>query len=246
MRVLIVDDEPLARESLVRMLEGETGVEIVGQAANGLEALERIAETVPDAIFLDIEMPGLNGFEVLGSLAKPPLVVFATAYDQYAIKAFEANAIDYLLKPIQPDRVSKSVARLRDLLGSEHSLSTDIVHKLLSELRPSGPRRIAVKRGDRIVLVSPREIVHISAEDKMVFVQTTNQRYGVDKTVTEMEECLEKSGFFRINRGDLVNLEHVRELMPWFSGAWRVKLSTGTELDVSRDRARQLKRLLQL
>jgi DNA-binding LytR/AlgR family response regulator len=244
MRVLVVDDEPLARESLIRMLAAEAGVEIAGEAANGIEALERIAEFEPDAVFLDIEMPGLNGFEVLDNLSKPPLVVFATAYDEYAIRAFDASAVDYLLKPIQAERVSKCVARLRGAVGRESLTGSDVVRKLLSELRPAGPTRIAVKLGNRIVLVSPREIVHVSAKDKLVFVHTAREHYLVDKTVTEMEDCLDRSGFFRINRADLVNLEHVRELMPWFSGAWRVKLSTGVELDVSRDRARQLKQLL--
>jgi two-component system LytT family response regulator len=246
MRVLVIDDEPLARENLTRMLAGERDVEVVGEAANGGEALEQIAALSPDAIFLDVEMPGLNGFEVLENLRTPPLVVFATAYDEYAIRAFETYAVDYLLKPIQPERVSRSVQRLAGLLGRTGGISQLALRDLLNGMRPAGPRRIAVKRGNRIVLIGPKEMIRISAQDKLVFAHTAREQFTVDKTVTEMEECLKASGFFRINRGDLINLEHVRELMPWFSGTWRVKLSCGTELDVSRDRARALKQELQL
>jgi two-component system, LytTR family, response regulator len=246
MRILIVDDEPLAREHLQRHLASEPGVEIVAQAANGLEALEQIAAHSPDVVFLDIEMPVLNGFEVLSNLASPPLIVFVTAYDEYAVRAFEAHAVDYILKPLQPERVALCVERLRALLGRNQPLSRDVMRQLLDEIRPTGPRRIAVKRANRIVLLSPREIIHVSAEDKLVFVHTAKERYSIEKTVTEMEESLRGAGFFRVNRGDLVNLDHVRELTPWFSGAWRVKLSTGAELDVSRDRVRHLKRELQL
>ncbi|QOY88512.1 LytR/AlgR family response regulator transcription factor [Paludibaculum fermentans] len=246
MRILVVDDEPLAREIVIRHLAAETDVEVAGEAANGLEALEQIAALEPDAVFLDIEMPGLNGFEVVASLARPPWIVFVTAFDEYAIQAFEAHAVDYLLKPVQAERVARCVARLRTFVGRAEGVPNEVLRQLIREVRPAGPRRIAVKQGNRIALVSPREIIHISAEEKQVFVQTARQRYSVDKTVTELEECLDGSGFFRINRGDLVNLEHVRELMPWFSGAWRVVMSNGTELDVSRDRARHLKRELQL
>jgi DNA-binding LytR/AlgR family response regulator len=246
MRVLIIDDEPLARESLTRMLAAYSDVEIAGEAANGLDAVESILRLEPDAVFLDIEMPGLDGFEVLSAVAKPPAVVFATAYDEYAIRAFEANAVDYLLKPIQPERVSKCVDRLREALGHDSPLSGETLRKLLAELRPAGPRRIAVRQANRIVLVAPKEIVHVSAEDKLVFVHTAKGKFLVEKTVTEMEECLEQIGFFRISRADIVNMDCVRELMPWFSGAWRVKLTTGEELDVSRERAKGLKKLLGL
>lgn len=246
MRVLVVDDEPLARESLQRILREEDDIEIVGEAGDGVTALEQISQQQPDAVFLDIEMPGLNGFEVLDNLPKPPLVVFATAYDEFAIRAFEANAVDYLLKPIRPERVSKAITRLRDVKSRESPDDLSNLKKLLGELRPQTPRRVAVRNGQKIVLLSPREIVHVSAEDKLVFVHTAREKYMTDKTVTEMEDLLGKAGFFRVNRGDLVNLEAVRELMPWFSGTWRLKLLTGVEIDVSRERARHLKKLLNI
>lgn len=244
MRVLLVDDEPLARENLVRMLSPMSDVEIVGEAANGVEALEKLGQVTPDAIFLDIEMPGLNGFEVLDNLVDPPLVVFATAYDEYAIRAFEAHAVDYLLKPVRPERVAQSVQRLRNLLTMSAEPVGDAIRVLLQQMRPERPSKIAAKRGNRIVLISPRDLLRISAQDKLVFAHTAKEQFTVDKTVTEFEERLRSSGFFRVNRGDLVNLEHVVELMPWFSGTWRVKLSNGTEIDVARDRAKGLKQEL--
>jgi DNA-binding LytR/AlgR family response regulator len=246
MRVLVIDDEALARENLIRMLSCVPGVEIAGEAGNGLEALERISECSPEAIFIDIEMPGLSGFEVIESLNRPLPVVFVTAYDEYAIRAFEANAVDYLLKPVQPERVAKCLTKLESALRRETSAQPEHLRKLLAELRPSGPRRIAVRKGDRYLLLSPREVVHISASDKSVYVHTARETYNIDKTVTEMEELLSRSGFYRISRSALVNLEAVREMMPWFSGAWRVRMTTGTELDVSRDRVRDLKRVLQM
>jgi two-component system, LytTR family, response regulator len=247
-RALIIDDEPLARQSLARMLGEHHDFEIAGEAANGFEALEKISDIKPDVAFLDIEMPGFNGFEVLDNLADPPHIVFATAYNEYAVRAFEANALDYLLKPIQPERVARCVERIRTALSLERP-QPETYNKLLKDLWPqrTGPRtRIAVRRGKRIIVLPVAEVQRIDIEDKLTFVHTASERYLCDKTISQLEESLAESGFFRISRGDLVNLEAVRELVPWFSGTWRVKLRDGAELDVSRERARDLKALLGL
>jgi DNA-binding LytR/AlgR family response regulator len=188
-----------ARAHLARLLEAEPSVLLVGSAANGPEALEKIEELHPDVVFLDIEMPAMNGFEVLRHMNSTPLVVFATAYDEFAVKAFEAKALDYILKPVQ-----------------------------------------APRRGKRFILLSLSEILHITIDDKLVFAHTVKEKFLVEKTVSEMEQMLMDCGFRRISRGTLVNMEHVRELLPWFSGTWKLKLSSGEELDVSRDRARGL------
>jgi DNA-binding LytR/AlgR family response regulator len=241
-RAVVVDDEELARKSLIAALAFEPDVEILAEAGNGLEALERIAEHQPDVVFLDIEMPGLNGFEVLQNLKTPPLIVFVTAYDDYAVRAFEANAMDYVLKPIQRDRVHVAVGRVRAALrqGSDQPSW----RKLISELRPGLPRKIAARKGKRIVVLSLKEVVRAAIDDKLVFLHTATDRFLTDKTIADLEEMLSASGYFRINRGELVNLEYVREIIPWSSGTYKVRLSNGEDLDVSRDRARRLKDLM--
>lgn len=237
-RALVVDDEDLARIALRRVLEPERDIEIVGEAANGLEAIEKIGELRPDLVLLDIEMPGFDGFEVVQQLNDPPAIVFVTAYDEYAVRAFEANAIDYLLKPVQPERLARALERVRQRMrSSEHGGRVKEVAR-----ERSGPvRRIAARRGKRIVIVPLREVIRVEIEDKLVFAVTAHDRLLVEKTISELEAILEPSGFLRISRGELVNLEMVKELVPWFSGTWRVKLANGEERDVSRERARQLK-----
>jgi two-component system LytT family response regulator len=244
-RALLVDDEDLARIALRRALEPERDIEIVGEAANGIEAIEMIAEMRPDLVLLDIEMPGFDGFEVVQQLADPPVIVFVTAYDEYAVRAFEANAIDYLLKPVQPERLARALARVRQRIPSlgEHGRSAEHGGRVKEVARERGGpvRRIAARRGKRIVIVPLREVIRVEIEDKLVFAITANDRLLVEKTISELEASLEPSGFLRISRGELVNLEMVKELVPWFSGTWRVKLANGEERDVSRERARQLK-----
>jgi two-component system, LytTR family, response regulator len=239
-RVLLVDDEDLARAALRRELEASSDIEVVGEATNGVEAIEKIAELQPDLILLDIEMPGFDGFEVVQQLANPPIVVFVTAYDEYAVRAFEANAIDYLLKPVQPERLERALARVRQRIPVRDAAQAGRVRQVANE-RGGPVRRIAARRGKRIVIVPLREVIRIEIEDKLVFAITANDRLLVEKTITELETMLEPSGFLRISRGELVNLETVKELVPWFSGTWRVKLTNGEERDVSRERARQLK-----
>lgn len=240
LRALIVDDEDLARSSLRRMLTDAGGVEIVGEASNGVEALETIAELKPDVVLLDIEMPGFDGFEVAQQLENPSAIVFVTAYDEYAVRAFEANAIDYLLKPVRPERLERALARVRKRLGAPDAAKVRELREVARER--GGPlQRIAARRGKRIVIVPVRDIVRIEIEDKLVFAVTANERLLIEKTITELEAMLEPAGFLRISRGELVNLETVKELLPWFSGTWRVKLANGEERDVSRDRAKQLR-----
>ncbi len=247
LRILIVDDEPLARERLADLLAAEPMVEIVGQARNGQEALELCDTHRPNVLFLDIEMPGMNGFDVVRSLAEPPLIVFATAYDEYAVKAFEANAIDYLLKPIQPARVHQAVAKLQAALtrdiGAYRTSMTELLSMFARESRRV-PAKIAGRKGKRIVLLGLREVLHITIDDKLVFAHTPADRFLLDKTITQMEDLLGESGFFRISRAHLVNLEHVRELVPMVAGSINVLLRNGTELEVSRDRTRELKERL--
>jgi DNA-binding LytR/AlgR family response regulator len=242
-KVLLVDDEEPARQNLRRLLENEPGLKILGEAANGIEALEMIPELHPDVVFLDIEMPGLNGFEVASNMTGGPLIVFATAYDEFAVKAFEQNALDYILKPIQPKRISQTIGRVRTALGPGRADYDGAMREVLSQVdreRETPVTRLAARRAKRIIVLTLAEISHVGIEDKLVFAHTGKERFLVERTVSELERMLQNSGFYRINRGEIVNLEHVRELLPWFSGTYRVKLNNGTELDVSRDRAREL------
>jgi two-component system, LytTR family, response regulator len=249
-RTLLVDDEELARATLKRALLAAAefdGFEIVGEAANGVEALEAIEEYRPDLLFLDIEMPGFGGFEVIQQLSNVPAVVFVTAYDEYAVRAFEANALDYLLKPVQPERLQRALGRIRQRFmtnAAERSREQDarLAEVIALAANRSGPlKRLAARRGKRIAIVPLREIIRIEIEDKLVFACTAKERLLIEKSIGELEEMLQPSGFLRISRGELVNLEMVRELAPYFSGTWRVKLANGEERDVSRERAKQLK-----
>lgn len=246
-RILIVDDEEPARIQLRRLLESDDGVQIVGEAINGIEALEQIPELHPDVVFLDIEMPGLNGFEVAGNLVNPPLIVFATAFDEFAVKAFEENALDYVLKPVQAKRIAQTLGRIRSALGagrSDYDGAMREVLNLVDRERDTPITRIAGRRGKRIIVLNLPEVTHLGIDDKLVFAHCGKERYLIEKTVSELEHMLQTAGFYRISRGELVNLSHVRELLPWFSGTYRVKLHDGAELDVSRDRAKGLLQLM--
>jgi len=246
-RTLLVDDEELARSTLKRaLLEAAEfdGFEIVGEASNGVEALEAIDEYRPDLVFLDIEMPGFGGFEIIQQLSNAPAIVFVTAYDEYAVRAFEANALDYLLKPVQPERLRRALGRIRQRFNARSQERSREQDARIAEIvaHRNGPlKRLAARRGKRIAIVPLREIVRIEIEDKLVFACTSKERLLVEKSIGELEELLRPSGFLRISRGELVNLEMVRELAPFFSGTWKVKLANGEERDVSRERARQLK-----
>jgi DNA-binding LytR/AlgR family response regulator len=240
-RCLIVDDEEIARQHLARLLAAHPELETAGEASNGVEALQAIGDRKPDVVFLDIEMPGLTAFDLLAQLVHPPLIVFTTAYDKYAVSAFEANAVDYLLKPIQPDRLSKAIERIRATLTAPREEYESLLRRALSSFRAGPPAKLAARRGKRIVLLSPNEILYAIIEDKIVFFHARSERFATDRTIAELEELLAPAGFCRISRSAIVNLTYARELLPWSSGTWRLKLSNNTELDVSRERARELR-----
>lgn len=240
-RCIIVDDEDPARRHMRRLLESHQDLTIAAEASNAAQALELISEQHPDVAFLDIEMPGLNAFDLLAQLQHPPLIVFTTAYDKYAVSAFDDNALDYLLKPIQPLRLAQALDKIRTTLTEPRE---DYESKLQLQLRPlrkDPPSKLAARRGRRIVLLSPKDVIYAALDSQIVFYHTQAERLSTDRTLGELEELLESAGFFRVSRIAIVNLNHARELLPWSSGTWRVKLSNGVELDVSRDRARSLR-----
>ncbi|MEN3332112.1 MAG: two-component system, LytTR family, response regulator [Blastocatellia bacterium] len=249
MRTLLVDDEELARRELRDRLAGEADIEIIGEATNGLEAVEVIARLQPELLFIDIEMPGLNGFEVVNSLSHFPLIIFVTAYDQYAIRAFEVNAIDYLLKPVTAARLQKTLGRVRQALHSEDISQGQAVQQLLSALHRSQSSyisRIAVQKGRHVMLVRLRDIIYITVEDKLVFVYTATGRFLINKTLAELEQALNQEGFLRINRSTILNLDFLVEIIPWFSATCMLKLTNGLELPLSRERVPHLKKAVGL
>ena len=240
---LLVDDEALARQQLREVLAADRYPHC-RRGEHGLEAIELIGRLDPDLVFLDIEMPGLNGFEVVNSLKQCPRIIFVTAYDQYAIRAFEVNAVDYLLKPVTPVRLHKSLARIREAATGDGEFSAAALQQLVSRLNRLSHKhvsRLAAHKGSHIVLVNISDILYARVEDKLVFIYAKSGRLLINRSLSELEEILSPEGFFRINRSTIINLECLVEIIPWFSGTCKLKLSTQEEMTVSRERVRHLK-----
>lgn len=256
LRAYLVDDEPLALRRLGRLLKAAGGVEIVGSATDPGEALKALSTESVDVLFLDIQMPGMNGFELLAGLDTQPMVIFTTAHDRYALRAFEVNSIDYLLKPVEPsqlDRALRKIAQLRDMAGTltARTQLQSFISRLAREFVPP-PResadRICSRVGDRIVFIELDEVTHFYSKDRLTFAATGLKKYVVDYTIAELEEKLDAKGFLRIHRATLLNLSLVGELYRWFGGRMIVRLKDKerTELTVARDQVKTLKERLGL
>ncbi len=236
-KTILIDDESLALQRLERLLKPYTGfIEIVETASHGLEAVDKINTVKPDLIFLDIQMPELTGFEVLARIEQSPLIIFTTAYDEYALKAFETNSIDYLLKPIDPKRLKKSLEKLQRLTNDEKSSLHDQVQGLLLNLKKTTTKRIQVRVGDYIRFVKLQDIYFFRAEDKYVEVCTFDKSYLLSQSLNQLETQLPEDDFVRIHRSAIINLNHLVEMKKWFSGTYRVRMRDNkkTELPVSR------------
>ncbi|MGE3312903.1 MAG: LytR/AlgR family response regulator transcription factor [Limisphaerales bacterium] len=248
MRVIIVDDEPLARDRLRSLLSKEDGVEIVAECGDGREAVGAIQREKPDVVFLDIQMPELDGFGVLSELKSGPmpLVVFVTAFDEYAVKAFEFHAFDYLLKPFDKDRLKDAVSRIRQSLTPKASGPSDLTERLtaLIESVQSGPDRIAVKLDGRVIFLRPTDIDWIEAQDNYVKLHVGREAHLVRDTISNFENRLDGRRFIRIARSTLVNLDRVREMQPMFHGEYVVFLQDGTKLTMSRGYRETLQKYL--
>lgn len=226
----MIDDEILALNRLRRLLlKYPETFSIVSEAQNGAEGLVEIDKHNPDIIFLDIEMPLLNGFEMLSKLSKMPLVVFSTAYDQYAIRAFEENSVDYLLKPVENERLLKTIDKIRSITQTDSSAGfnpySDNLLKLLEEMKPKKEIfSLSVKTGDRILLIPLTEITHFEAEEKYVFLNTLDgQKYLLNYTLTSLEEKLPKH-YLRISRAAIVNSHHIKEIQKHFNGKFMLMM----------------------
>jgi DNA-binding LytR/AlgR family response regulator len=248
-RTLIVDDERLARERLERLLAQVEGVELIGEAESGAHALELIGELRPDLVLLDIQMPTLDGFQVIEALDEPPLIIFVTAYDEYAIRAFDVHALDYLLKPFSQERLERSIRRAREELAEDRDFALRLA-PLLESLADQGhyAARLAVhdRTGgrDRIRVVDVSEVDWIETEGDELCVHVGDEVYTVRRALSDLETRLDPACFFRAHRAALVNLDRIQEIIPWFKGSHRLRLTTGAEVDLSRRRARVLRQLL--
>jgi len=241
LRAVIADDEPPARKKIRRFLKGEDRFEIVGEAGDGLAAVALIERERPDVVFLDIQMPKLNGFEVLEALPEPrPRIVFITAYDAYAVKAFEVRALDYLLKPLEEDRFQAALARLQDPGGQPEQAAVK-VNGLLRDWREAQPplHRFLVRDRGKLLIVRVEEVRWIASEEKYVQLYVGPTPYLHRETLANLERRLDGRRFVRIHRGQIVNLAFVRELQPWSHGDYQVVLKDGTCLPLGRHYRRQ-------
>jgi two-component system, LytTR family, response regulator len=237
---MIIEDEQLARQRLKRLLTTYDEIELIAEAENGLQGLELINQLQPELIFLDIEMPLLNGFELLAQLTThQPKVVFTTAYDQYAIKAFEEGSIDYLLKPIELDRLDKTIKKLRQTNLATSSLS---IETLLSQIQgKKNTKTLTVKLGERILLIKINDIIHIEAEDKYVFLHTNDgKKHLTDYTLAILEEKLPED-FIRVHRSHIINTDYIKEIRKGFNGALVFLLNNGVKVTSSRSNSEVLR-----
>lgn len=245
-RALLVDDEVLARMALRQALEPHTDVEIVGECGNATEAIQVVAALKPDLIFLDIRMPGLDGFKLLLQL-KPdllPMVVFATAYGQHALRAFDANALDYLMKPIDQDRFDQTMARVRQQWRGLHASTANVTPTPAGDEGPL--QRLSVHVGEHIRVISTRDIDWIRADGNYVRIRAGETTYLHRETLRHLQDVLDPARFLRVHRGIIVNLDSVREMHPLFNGSAELLLLDGTRLALSRRFRPQARRALGL
>ncbi len=264
---LIIDDEPLARQELQFLLEDSGDVHLLAQGSNGIEAVDLIRRHSPDVVFLDVQMPGLDGFGVLKKLIEQkvelPQVVFATAYDRYAVRAFEVNAVDYLLKPFEKSRVERTIEKAKERLSGHLGISVagaevgtgaklDALLRMVggqTQGRPSQTGKVVVRSQNRLMLVDQKEICFASIEDGAINVVGS----GVEgksncRTLEELMDLLDPETFWRAHRSYLVNIQHIREVVPWFKSTYQLRMDDPkkTELPVSRSQTKRLRELFNL
>ena len=251
LRVLIVDDEALARERIRRLLRRESDVVIIGEATNGSEGIDAIRKEAPDLVFLDVQMPDLDGFEVLEQLRdqKLPGIVFVTAYDQHAVRAFEVHALDYLLKPFTSERFRTAFRRVRSLIAQPEGLNDANLGKLIDQLvaerreleqlvtqrEPRFAERLLIRSDGKVYFVKAQEIDWIEAAGNYVHLHVGANRHLLRETISGLQGRLDPARFARIHRSTIVNLDRVKEMRPWFAGDYIMVLESGEELKLSRN-----------
>lgn len=240
MKALIIDDERLARKELTNLLQEYQEIEIAGEAVNAEDAEEKIKALKPDLLFLDIQMPGKTGFELLQSLESVPEVIFTTAYDEYALKAFDFNALDYLLKPIEPDRLKESITKLLNRANKDAPEEEEIEKKL-------GPQdRVFVKDGDKCWFVKLENIRLFESDGNYIKIYFDNFKPMIHKSLNALDERLDDRSFFRASRKHIINLTWVESIESWFNGGLMVVLRGGDKVEVSRRQAARFKEMMSL
>jgi len=248
LKTLIVDDEPIARKILREELETIPDAEVVGEADNGSKALEEIARHRPDLVLLDLQMPVMNGLDVVRNLeggASLPTIVIVTAYDHFAIQAFEAGAVDYLLKPVGHERLAEAVARAKRLSGKDALERFARLQEVAAASADHCPKKIVGRSGEEFFLLSAEEIYAFQAEGDIVWIITAERKYEATQTLKVLEERLKNAGFRRIHRNALVNVDHVRKMSALSSQRWLITLGNGKEFIASKRQARGVRQLLQ-
>jgi two-component system, LytTR family, response regulator len=251
-RTLIVDDEPLARERLRKLLDAEPDVEVIGESSDGAQALESIRKYSPDLVFLDVQMPEIDGFGVIAGLEGQtlPAVIFVTAYDRFALQAFEVHALDYLLKPFDRDRFQKALDRARNLVKQRQSGNlSQHLSSLLADLKseksePKHLDRVAVKSEGRVLFFRTDDIDWIEAADNYVSLHIGNEQHMHRETMASLESKLPPARFVRVNRSTIVNIERIKEMQPMFHGDYVIILKNGTRLNLSRNYRDKLNQIL--
>jgi two-component system, LytTR family, response regulator len=243
LRVVIVDDEPLARAMVRELLSAHAGVEVVAECANGFEAVKAVAELKPDLMFLDVQMPKLSGFEVLELLGQEVPVVFTTAYDQYALRAFEVHAVDYLLKPFGAERFAEALSRARERLSAREAVPVDA---LLADARPRQTPlvRVLIRDGSQVHVLSADRIDFVEAQDDYVSFKSDGKQYLKDQTLAAVEACLDPARFVRIHRSYLLNIDRIARVELYAKDSRLAILRDGTRLPVSRAGYARLAKLL--
>lgn len=251
LRVVVADDEPIGRQRLVRLLQAEQDTDVVAACSDGQEAMEAIREHAPDVVLLDIQMPHLDGFEVVAALgeAHQPAVIFVTAHDQYAVRAFEIHAFDYLLKPVDGDRLREAMEwALSATTRSPQGSTTRRVLALLEELnkrhRARGRERLVVRTPERAIFLRTETIDWIEAAGKFVHLHVGRTVHALRESMAELEQELDSARFLRISRSAIVNLERIQEVQPWFQGDYVLILTDGTRLTSTRGYRENMRRLL--
>src|SRR5688572_12223492 len=239
---MIVDDEKLARDLLREYLEGFPDIQLVAECEQGTDAVEKIDSLKPDIVFLDVQMPGMTGFDVLEDIEHEPYVIFTTAYDQYAIKAFEKNAVDYLLKPLDEERFRTSINRALKRKSLEHSTIEDLLQSLRSERKGPFDSHIFVQKSEKLFNLPVEEIVYLEASGDYTILTTKNDQFVSSSGIGKLEEILNPETFIRVHRSTIININSLKEIEKHFNGGMVVKMQNGKSFPVSRTYAKLIRK----